>query len=157
MGGALFLASMCDLVGRGEVITIDIRDRVRDQNILTHPRITKITGNSVSEETLRKVMKIAKGKKGMVILDSSHEKDHVFKETDLYSQFVSLGNYLVIEDTNLNGHPVEPGWGEGPMEAVKAFLKNRKDFKIDRTREKFLLTFFPNGFLKRIKTEDQKE
>ncbi|ATZ61220.2 MAG: CmcI family methyltransferase [Methanosarcinales archaeon Met12] len=145
-GSALFLASICDLVG-GEVITIDIENC----NIPTHPRITKITGDSVSEKTVNKVEEIVKGRKGMVILDSCHEKEHVLKEMELYSKFVSVGNYLVVEDTNINGHPVLPGWGEGPMEAVKEFIRNRDDFEVDRNIEKFLLTFHPKGFLKRVK------
>lgn len=144
-GSALFFAHICDLVGKGEVITIDI-----NECNLSHPRVTKIIGNSVSNEVINKVKEIVSNKTAMVILDSGHSKNHVLREMELYSQFVSVGNYLVVEDTNINGNPVLPGWGEGPMEALNEFLKKRKDFEIDRTREKFLLTFYPNGFLKRV-------
>jgi len=34
---------------------------------------------------------------------------------------------------NINGHPVTPSCGDGPMEAVDEFIKNRKDFEIDRS------------------------
>jgi cephalosporin hydroxylase len=146
-GSALFFASICDLLGKGEVITIDIIDRA----IPPHPRITKITGNSVSDKVIDQVGKIVGKKNAMVVLDSAHEKAHVLREMELYSEFVSVGNYLIVEDTNINGHLVYPGWGAGPMEAVEEFLRNRKDFEIDRTREKFLLTFNPKGFLRRIK------
>lgn len=145
-GSALCFASLFDLLGKGEVITIDITD----QATLIRPRITKIIGNSVSEKVIDQVEKIVGKKNAMVVLDSAHDKEHVLKEMELYSKFVSVGNYLVVEDTNINGHPVRPGWGEGPMEAVKEFLCFRKDFEVDRKMEKFLLTFFPNGFLKRI-------
>jgi len=145
-GSALFFASLCDRLGKGEVITIDIIDRA----IPPHPRITKITGNSVSDKVIDQVGRIVGKKNAMVVLDSAHEKTHVMREMELYSRFVSVGNYLIVEDTNIGGHPVSPG-GNGPMEAVEEFLRNRKDFEIDRTREKFLLTFNPKGFLRRIK------
>lgn len=144
-GSALFFASICDLIGKGEVIIIDISNCD-----VCHPRITKIIENSVSDEVINQVREIVDDKTAMVILDYDHSKNHVLKEMELYSEFVSLGNYLVVEDTNINGHPVLPHWGEGPMEAVNEFLKNRKNFEIVRSREKFLLTFYPKGFLKRI-------
>ena len=56
-----------------------------------------------------------------------------------------------MEDTNINGDPVSIEFGEGPMEAVGDFLESNKDFKVDKSKEKFFLTFNPNGYLKRIK------
>ncbi|MCD6100380.1 MAG: class I SAM-dependent methyltransferase [Candidatus Marinimicrobia bacterium] len=145
-GSALFFASIFDLMKRGQVITIDIANNCKAY----HPRITKIIGNSISDEVINQVKEIVGNKTAMVVLDSDHSKDHVLKEMELYSEFVSVGNYLVVEDTNINGHPVLLGWGEGPMEAVEEFLRRRDDFVIDRSREKFLLTFYPKGFLKRV-------
>lgn len=147
-GSALFFASILDLIGQGKVITIDVNNYSEKVN---HPRITKIIGDSVSAETFEQVKKIVGGGTVMIVLDSDHRKKHVLREIELYSHFVSVGNYIVVEDTNINGQPVLPGWGEGPMEAVVAFLKTRKDFEVDRSREKFMLTFYPKGFLKRIK------
>ena len=59
------------------------------------------------------------------------------------------GSYLVVEDTNLNGHPVVPNFGPGPMEAVRDFLRERSDFKPDTEQEKFYLSFNPTGYLRR--------
>lgn len=87
----------------------------------------------------------------MVILDSDHKKVHVLNELKIYSKFVSKGSYLIVEDSNINGHPVLPNFGLSPMEAIKDFLKENKNFIIDKTKEKFFLTFNPNGYLKRIK------
>ena len=85
----------------------------------------------------------------MVVLDSDHHRDHVLAELRTYSALVTPGSYLIVEDTNINGHPVRPEFGPGPMEAVDEFLRESPDFAIDPEREKFFLTFNPRGFLRR--------
>jgi cephalosporin hydroxylase len=70
---------------------------------------------------------------------------------ELLAPYVSLGSYLIVEDTNINGHRTLPTFGEGPYEAVDNFLKNNHNFVVDETREKFLMTFNPGGYLKRIR------
>ena len=93
---------------------------------------------------------IDKQHKVMVILDSDHSEKHVARELEIYSQLVSPGCYLIVEDTNVNGHPVFPNHGPGPMEAVEKFLQARQDFTVDRDMEKFYLTFNPKGYLKKM-------
>ncbi|MBK9169719.1 MAG: hypothetical protein IPM24_19975 [Bryobacterales bacterium] len=88
----------------------------------------------------------------MVILDSDHSKEHVLQEMDMYGPLVCVGCYMVVQDTHLNGYPVHvafsPGPGkQGPMEAVHEFLARNSDFVVDRDREKYGLTFNPNGWL----------
>ncbi len=148
-GSACFLASLCDLVNNGRVITIDIEDQPdRPQ----HERITYLSGSSVSEEIVRQVKQfISDRDKVVVLLDSNHTKEHVLQELRIYSKLVTLGSYIIVEDTNINGHPVHLRSGPGPMEAVEAFLEENEGFAIDSTKEKFYLTFNPNGYLKRIK------
>jgi cephalosporin hydroxylase len=87
----------------------------------------------------------------MVVLDSDHSRDHVLNELKAYSPLVTKGNYLIVEDTNLNGHPVHPSIGPGPMEAVTDFLRYNDEYQIDKERERFYITFNPNGYLKKIK------
>jgi len=145
-GSALFLASVCDLVGNGEVLTIDILRRERPK----HKRVTYLLGSSTSEEIVRKVEKAAKGKKSvLVILDSDHSKGHVLSELRIYSRFVTKGSYLIVEDTSVNGNPVLPEHGPGPNEAVKEFLAESDAFEVDKGKEKFFLTFNPDGYLLR--------
>ncbi len=117
-----------------------------------HTRVTYLLGSSTSKEIVEKVQSFIRSKDEIVvILDSDHHKEHVLRELEIYSKFVTKGSYIIVEDTNINGHPVEPEFGPGPMEAVKEFLKDNKDFVIDKSREKFLLTFNPNGYLKKIR------
>ena len=86
----------------------------------------------------------------MVFLDSDHRKDHVLQELHSYSRYVTLGSLLVVEDSNLNGHPVDSGIGDGPFEALEEFLDGNTEFEADRTYERFLITHNPNGYLVRI-------
>ena len=148
-GSALYLASLCDLENNGKIITIDIEDQ---ENKPQHKRIQYLIGSSTSEEISNKVKSLVnKDDKALVILDSYHAKDHVLEELKTYSEYVKKGGYVIVEDTHLNGYPVSPFFGPGPMEAVKEFLKFSKDFKIDKSKEKFFMTWNPNGYLKRIK------
>jgi cephalosporin hydroxylase len=87
----------------------------------------------------------------IVLLDSDHTKDHVLAELNAYSPLVTPGSYLIVEDTNLNGHPVDPDYGPGPMEALDAFLTTHSEFAHDTTQDKFLLSFNPKGYLKRAR------
>ena len=85
----------------------------------------------------------------MVILDDDHTRDHVLEELRTYQRFVTPGSYLIVEDTNINNHPVFPEFGPGPMEAVEIFLRESSEFGVDHSREKFFLSFNPNGFLRK--------
>jgi cephalosporin hydroxylase len=145
-GSSLYLASIFDLLGRGEVITIDIKPRPGQPN---HPRISRLVGSSVDPTIVGEVRRRAAGRRTMVILDSDHSAAHVSAELDAYRGLVSPGCYLIVEDTNVNGHPVFRDHGPGPMEAIDAFLPGAPEFAIDPSRERFMLSLNPRGFLKR--------
>jgi len=145
-GSALFLASCMDLLGTGRVVTIDVAERVRPQ----HDRITYLSGSSVAPEIVDQVRShAADAGVVMVVLDSDHQRDHVLAELRTYSPLVTPGSYLVVEDTNVNGHPVARDFGPGPHEAVETFLAEGAPFVRDRSCERFRLTFNPGGFLRR--------
>jgi cephalosporin hydroxylase len=151
-GSALFMANMCDLAGSGEVITIDISPCPDGAIRPEHQRITYLLGSSTSPEIINRVQeRRSRVDSCLVVLDSDHSKEHVLNELRLYSHLVSKDSYLIVEDTNINGHPVLEKFGPGPLEAVQAFLAENADFLPDRDMEKFYLTFNPNGFLKRIR------
>jgi len=146
-GSARYFASLCDLFGKGRVVTIDA---IPLDHRPVHPRITYLTGSSVAPEILRAVRsKIATGDKVLVTLDSCHEARHVLEEMRLYGPIVTSGSYLIVEDGNVNGHPVAPEHGPGPAEAIVQFMATSKDFVVDRTREKFFMTFNPSGYLRK--------
>ena len=48
----------------------------------------------------------------------------------IYRSFVERGQYLVAEDTNINGHPVFKWYGRGPFEAVNVFLKKTRSSSV---------------------------
>ena len=145
-GGALFLATICDAIQHGRVISIDVDERP----VPKHPRIQHIWHSSTSDSAVSSVRKAASDAATvLILLDSDHSKGHVLDEMRVYSEFVSPGSYLIVEDTNVNGNPVFPEHGPGPFEAVQSFLKENGDFEIDRDREKFLFTFNPSGYLKK--------
>jgi cephalosporin hydroxylase len=148
-GSALFLACMCDLVDKGRVITIDVEDIPSSPQ---HKRIQYLHGSSTSESIVDQIQsEVADSNKVMIVLDSDHRKEHVLSELKIYNRFVTKGSYLIVEDTCVNGHPVRPSFGPGPMEAVQDFLEGNEDFIVDDSKEKFLLTQNPRGYLKRVK------
>jgi cephalosporin hydroxylase len=148
-GSALFLAHMCDLVGKGRVYTIDIDPPTGKPH---HRRLWYMQGSSTSDSIVARLEReIFPDEKVMVILDSDHHMPHVLNELRIYSSFVSVGGYIIVEDTNVNGHPVSPNYGPGPMEAIEEFFLENHDFEIDMSREKFYMTFNPRGHLKRVR------
>ena len=148
-GSALFLASMCDLNGKGSVISVDIKPR---KKLPLHPRIAYVVGSSTDPSVVKEIIaRKGPSKRTMVLLDSCHTKDHVLQEIKMYAPLVTSGCYLIVEDTKLNGNPVftnySPDEGPGPMKAVEEFMRESTEFIIDRSKEKFLLTSNPKGFL----------
>lgn len=147
-GSALYYSQLFDMIGKGRVVTIDLEFR---DNRIKHPRLRYVLSSS-TDELLRDLLddEIKSAKTIMVVLDSDHSKDHVLDEMNFYARYVTNGSYMVVEDTALNGHPINPHNGPGPMEALDVFMSTNKDFVVDKTREKFLMTWHPNGFLKKL-------
>jgi cephalosporin hydroxylase len=146
-GTAHFFASMCELVGTGEVVTIDIEEY---PDRPAHSRISYLHGSSTSSPIIEAVRKRTEEKKSiLIILDSDHSMAHVRQEMELYAPLVTIGSYLIVEDTNINGNPVLPESGPGPNEAIGEYLKSHPEFSIDRSMEKLLMTFNPGGYLRR--------
>ena len=162
-GSLIFNASMLGLINsNGFVIGIDIDIRQHNRDVIENHFLAKkiklIEGSSVDKLTVDNVQKIIPtGSKVMVILDSNHTYEHVLKELEIYSQFVTNGNYLVVMDTIIAEmqprHFENRPWDNknNPMKALKEFLTLNDRFIIDQdVTNKLLLTAAPNSYLKKI-------
>ncbi len=146
-GLALFLASICDLVGGGQVLSIDgypVGDPPE------HPRITYLRGDPAAPATAAQAREIAGPEpRGLVILGGA-ARPQVEAAFANYAPFVPVGSYLVVEDTILDGVPVWPAFGPGPRTALPKILDER-EFVSDPDLEHFALTFNVGGYLKRVR------
>jgi cephalosporin hydroxylase len=150
---ALWATILAQVNPAGRVISIDLEDKTADAKKLpiVQERVDFIIGGTTAVDIVDQVKAKVGKKKVMVILDSDHRKAHVSSELKIYSQLIPVGGYLIVQATNINGHPTAKGWGAGPMEAVVEFLQGTKKFEADVSRERMLMSFSPSGYLKRVR------
>jgi cephalosporin hydroxylase len=162
-GSIIYYASILELIGKGEVLGIDIDIREHNRaEIERHPmskRIHMLQGSAISGDIIEQVKPYVAGKKTiMVCLDSNHTHAHVLKELELYAPFVTVGSYLVAFDTIVEDLPAslyhDRPWsvGDNPKTAVREFLRSNDHFIINEEIDnKLLVSVAPSGYLKRIK------
>jgi cephalosporin hydroxylase len=151
-GSALFFASVLEGLGIDyRVLTVDTLSGRIDEQTISHPNIEILTASSTDPATAVRIAELKQHFRGRVfaILDSDHSAGHVRAELDLITPLLAPDDYLVVEDSNLNGHPVMPDYGPGPFEAVGGYLADHPGaYRRDSAREqKFGFTFAPGGFL----------
>lgn len=150
-GSLLFFAQLLDIQGadsEAKVIGIDL-DLSPEAQQLNHPRITLLQGNSTDPIVFTQLTALLPKGPRLISLDSDHAADHVGAELAIYSQLLALGDYLIVEDTNLNGNPVFRNFGPGPQEALKTFLSQNENFILrDDLWKKNLLSF--HSWLERV-------
>lgn len=152
-GSALYFADL--LAARrspGRVISVDV-DHLSLQ-VGEHPKLTLLQGDSAAHALVAEVKRLLPASRGamFLILDSDHRMQHVARELNAYVPLMQRGDYLVVEDTCVNGNPVRPDFGPGPMEAINEFVRaNPGMLRADLEREeKFGCTFAPKGHYIRI-------
>jgi cephalosporin hydroxylase len=154
-GSALFFSSVMQQIGRPYVIvSVDINASRISEKAKSDPNIRFMTMTSASPE-LRETLKAERHKNpgpAFAILDSDHSKQHVLSEMVNLRDILVAGDYVVVEDSNINGHPVKRSFGPGPYEAIQEYFRMYpRDYEHDFDREqKFGFSFAPNGFLRRI-------
>jgi cephalosporin hydroxylase len=154
-GSALYWAHTLNGAGldQSRVLTVDLQDLTRQA--AAHPLWTKYVtffkGSSTDQDIVSRITALTKGKKVLVTLDSDHAMGHVLNELRAYSPLVTSGSYLVVEDTHMDGVPTAPEFGPGPLAAVRKFLEEggAQQFTQDLTREAYIMTFNPGGWLLR--------
>jgi cephalosporin hydroxylase len=167
-GSLIFYASLCKAMGRGRVIGIDIEIRPHNrQAIEAHPLFPLITlfeGSSTDPAIVERVRReVQPGQTVLVLLDSSHTKEHVLNELQAYGPLVTPGSYIVAMDGimgDLAGAPrTQPDWiWNNPRQAALEFVATRPEFEIREPGFLFNespltkhITYWPGGFIKRIR------
>jgi cephalosporin hydroxylase len=166
MGGSLlFYATLCQALGNGRVVGVDIDLKPHNREKLLHhplsPYITFINGDSAHPDTISQIQ-IAPDETVLVILDSNHSKRHVLKELELYSQLVTPGSYLIVAD-GFKKHLVDVPRGkeqwswDNPSAAVKEFLASHPEYALkvperryNRSLTRKNVTHFQDGWLMRL-------
>jgi cephalosporin hydroxylase len=165
-GGSLVMyAGMQQMMGieNAKVLGVEIDLRAHNRELIqSHPmakHIQIVDGSSVAEETLTQVRAIAsQHKRIMVTLDSLHTHKHVLSELRAYAPLVTLGNYLIVQDTHVEELP-DSLWqnrpwkrGDNPMTAALKFVAEDSAFVNDAALEaKLQITCARNGWLKRVR------
>ena len=150
-GSTLFFAHLLDLLDHGTVISVDL-DRSRFE--AEHPRIQAVTGDSGDPAVIERVTDACRGQSVMVVHDGDHTCEAVLRDLRAYADLVPVGSYFVVEDGVVDLFPPSDLLGStpaGPLAAVEAFLDEDDRFQVDEACERYVLTYNPRGFLKRIK------
>lgn len=149
VGRTIFLASVCDLAGHGQVLSIGGEP---SEDVPRHARLQRLEAAPGESSTIDEVRRIVEpGDTALVVLGSCVARDETVRMFKAYAPLVAVGSYVVVTDTIVNGHPVWPAFGAGPAEAVKQILTQHGEFVSDPRMEKYSLTFNPGGFLRRVR------
>jgi cephalosporin hydroxylase len=163
-GSLLFYASLCEAIGKGRVIGIDVEIRAGVREALRdHPlghRIELIEGDSVAPVIVANVRGMVKaGESALVILDSNHTMAHVAAELEAYAPLVTVGSCMVAADgimRDLADVPGgEAGWAhDNPSVAARDFISRHPEFEMRQPEWKVNtsplaenITYWPDGWL----------
>jgi cephalosporin hydroxylase len=151
-GSAVFFAeTLAARRAPGPVVSIDVDPYARAIKACTGVHF--LIGSSASPQMVDQALGLLPPARGplFLILDSDHKRAHVLDELRAWVPRLKAGDYLIVEDTIVNGHPVRPEHGPGPMEAIVEYLAEAPGLLVhDVAREtKFGATMAPRGYYTR--------
>jgi len=173
-GSLIFYASLLKGINKGHVIGVDIEIRPHNRKAIEEHElfdlVNLIEGNSIDKKTLIQVDELLEDNDDViVILDSAHNYNHVYKELELYSKYVSVGSYIVVTDGSQEYLHVTPRakkdyegsvdtWEtNNPKRAAEDFVENNPEFVIiepefpfNEGNIGFRVTYWPSAFIKRM-------
>jgi cephalosporin hydroxylase len=146
-GDTLWMAHLLDRLDYPcQIIGVDVNPTPLS---IEHPRISWVIGDATDPQTAARVAEICAGRRGMVIEDSDHKYTVTREILKLYERFVAPDCYFIVEDTIVDYIQMPPF--PGPMKAVDEFIAARRSqFVVDRSREKYIVTHNPKGYLLRV-------
>ena len=145
-GRAFYLATICDLLDGGRVLSIGDRS-LGDPP--AHPRISYLSGDPVAAETAAEARAVVGDRPYALVILGGARSSQVIDAFRLYAPLVPVGSYVVIEDTVLDGTGAWPALDRGPSAAARA-IADEGEFVPDPALEHGL-TFNHEGFLKRVR------
>lgn len=162
-GSLIFYASLCRMIGHGQVIGVEkgLRCRAEIEASPFSDLITLIEGDSVSSEVIDLIRGHCYREKVLVFLDSCHSADHVRKELEAYSEFIQPGFYIVATDGNMKDLADlprgNPKWAhDNPQTAALEFVADNPEFEIEQPTWPFNessltenITYWPNAWIRR--------
>jgi cephalosporin hydroxylase len=153
-GSALWFAFLMDMlrIRDGRVLTIDIVN-YRKTWLVEHPRISYLDGNSADPEMARSIgLGLPEEGGRLVVLDSDHSAEHIYNELTLYAPMLRVGDWLVVEDTNIGWTDNNGGGDRGARGGVQDYMDQHPgEFTQDLLSERYLLTMNPGGWMQRVK------
>ncbi|HXI38992.1 MAG TPA: CmcI family methyltransferase [Bryobacteraceae bacterium] len=167
-GSLMFHATLCRALGKGRVIGIDLhieestRAAIRKHELAPH--ISLVEGDSASPEVVGRVAGMIRPREAvLVILDSAHTKDHVARELECYSRFVTSGSYIIAADGVMRDLADVPGghpeWvADNPGAAADEFAARHPEFRQQQPAWLFHdgeltqnVTYWPGAWLERTR------
>jgi cephalosporin hydroxylase len=147
-GRAAFLASICELMGRGQVLSLRTPEVAEPA---PRPRLRVLAGSPLDPDVSRQAHEVVGCGNAVVVLGACADRAVTARQFEAYADLVGVGSYVVVTDTIVNGRPVWPSFGPGPFEAVKQILNLHGEFVPDPDMEKYALSFNPGGYLRRVR------
>jgi cephalosporin hydroxylase len=165
-GSLIFYATLCQALGHGRVVGVDIEIRPANRAAIErHPLghlVTLVDGDSTDPAVVDRVRALVRpGERALVLLDSNHSRAHVTRELEAYHGLVAPGSYIVATDgimRDLADVPRGvPQWRtDNPATAAAEFAARHPEFILEPPAPPFdersaavEITHWPGGWLRR--------